>query len=692
MNLNTPITELVGIGPSYRFKLEKMGIETIEDLLLYLPRRWDDYSKVLPIARVRAGEAVSIKGRISKISSHRAKSGLNVTEATIRDETGEVKAIWFNQPFLVNAFKEDEEYYFAGKIEWNGGKFSFVSPVYEKVIAEEGEEVLSHTAGIIPVYPEIEGVTSRWLRARIKPMMKYIYSIKDYLPESVKRDQNLMDLPAAIRQMHFPENEILLKKAKERLNFDEMFLLQTAVLNARKILDKEKAIAVPFSEELSKNFVQKLGYDLTGAQRKAAWEILQDLGKPNPMNRLLQGDVGSGKTVVAALVMANVAASGSQSVLLCPTEILAKQHFAKISQMLEGLGFEVALLTGSTPKSERDNILAKLYEGEIKILIGTHAVLDKNIVFWRLALAIVDEQHRFGVSQRNSLRKESSNTGTLPHFLSMTATPIPRTLTLTLYGDLDVAILNEMPPGRQKVITKLVPEKIREETYKFIESEIKAGRQAFIVCPLIGEEQDKTVADFAEDERKSVLSENDRLLIRFPAFKVAYLHGKMPQSEKDRIMTDFWDNKIQILVSTSVVEVGIDIPNASIMIIEDAERFGLSQLHQFRGRVGRGHYQSYCFLFTKSSNEETTKRLAAITNTADGFKLAEVDLEIRGPGDFIGVKQHGLPEVKLKHLTNAILIKKAREAARKFLSSNEIDNYPLLYQKVRNFEGVLHLE
>lgn len=686
MNLNTSVEEITGIGPSSAEKLLKLGIKTIEDLLMYLPRRWDDYSKVVTISQIRPEETISIHGKIWQITSRRSKGGRSVTEVIINDGTGSVKAVWFNQPFLINNLHEGEEIYLAGKVEWNNNGFSFISPSYEKVSDEE--ETMIHTARIVPVYPETEGVTSKWLRGKIKLMMRYIYSIKDYLPNEIKEEQNLLDLAAAVRQMHFPEDEALLKKAKDRLDFDEMFLIQLAVLNSKKHLEKEKAISVPFNEELIKKFVQSLGFDLTTAQRKSAWEIIQAMGKPYPMNRLLQGDVGSGKTAVAALVMANVAASGSQSVLLCPTEILAKQHFEKIKSLLGPLGFEVEILTGSTPKQAKEEIASRLKDGELKVLIGTHAVLEKNIEFWRLALAIVDEQHRFGVGQRNDLRKESKNTGTMPHFLSMTATPIPRTLTLTLYGDLEVSVLDEMPKGRQKIITKLVPQNTRTDTYKFIENELKNGRQAFVVCPLIGEEGE----DRDENEKKSVMSEFENIKKIFTDFSVNYLHGRMSAVEKEKTMADFLENKTQILVSTSVIEVGVDVPNASIMIIEDADRFGLAQLHQFRGRVGRGQYQSYCFLFTNSKTEETTKRLQAIANTTDGFKLADIDLEIRGPGDFIGARQHGMPDIKMKNLLNVVLIKKCRDSATKFLEKHNLEEYPLLVEKTGKFEGVLHLE
>jgi ATP-dependent DNA helicase RecG len=557
------------------------------------------------------------------------------------------------------------------------------NPSYE-LVKDDAEGGPTHVGRIVPVYPETAGLTSKWLRTKIKPLMKYIYSIKDYLPESVKRDESLIDLPAAIRQLHFPENPLQLKKSMERLDFDEMFLLQVAVLSARKKLAKEQAIKVPYNEELIKKFIQSLGFELTGAQKKAAWDIIQDLGKSEPMNRLMQGDVGSGKTVVAAMAMLDVASSGSQAVLLCPTEILAKQHYAKLSDFLTPLGFECFLLTGSATKERRAEVLTKIKDGEAKIIIGTHAILEKDVEFWRLALAIVDEQHRFGVEQRAALKKESSASKTLPHFLSMTATPIPRTLSLTLYGDLDLTIIYEMPKGRQKVVTRIIPAEKREDSYGFIRKEIEAGRQAFVVCPLVEEK---------EDERKSVMAEYEKLAHQiFAEINVGYIHGQMKTEEKDLAMSKFVSGETKILVSSSVIEVGVDVPNATIMMIEDAERFGLAQLHQFRGRVGRGSHQSYCLLFTSSKAEIALKRLNALVNTDDGFKLADQDLEIRGPGDFIGARQHGLPDIKMKNLMNLELISRCRESAKHFLAKNEISDYPLLAAKTGNFDAILTLE
>ncbi len=685
INLNSNIEQIAGIGPAYIQRLKKLGVITVRDLLFYLPRRWDDYSHIIPINQVQPEEKVSVRGKIWEISNKRTRTGMNITEAVVADNTGTLKAVWFNQPFLTKTLKAGDEICLAGRVEWNRSSVGMSSPGYEKISEEEGE--LTHVGRIVPVYAETEGLSSKWLRSKIKPLMKLIYGIRDYLPEEIKKEQKLIDLPAAIRQMHFPENALQLKRAKDRLDFDEMFLLQLAVINSRKKLEHERAIAIPFNEALVKGFVSDLSFKLTDAQRRAAWEILQDLARMHPMNRLLQGDVGSGKTVVAAIAMLNAAISKNQAVLMCPTEILARQHYAGIYKLLKPFEIEPVLLVGSTPKTVKEEIYSKIRDGEVLVVIGTHALLEKGVEFWRLGLAVVDEQHRFGVDQRAALRKESLSTKTLPHFLTMTATPIPRTLTLTIFGDLDISILNELPPGRKPTMTRIVPNEKRSDGYHFIEEEIKKGRQAFVICPLVGEEEN------AENERKSVVAEYNNLSKKiYPKLKISYIHGKMKAKEKEQIMADFKTNKTDILVSTSVIEVGIDVPNATIMVIEDADRFGLSQLHQFRGRVGRGEDQSYCFLFTKSKSEVSLQRLRALSETNDGFKLAESDLSFRGPGDFIGTRQHGLPDIKMKNLMDVTLIKKCRDAAINYLMKYNLEDNPALFEKTRVYDSILYLE
>ncbi len=681
ITLKSKIDELSGVGSKYQEKLEKLGIETVEDLLLYLPKNWEDFSKITEIANVRAPGSYCIEGSIWSIGNKRsARKRMYITEVIIADKTGTIKAVWFNQPFLIKNMKQGDEVMLAGRVENNFGVQQMISPAYEKKSDEQ-----KHLGKIVPVYKETEGLSSRWLRYEMSKLVKVIYSLKEYLPADVIKNQSLLSYSAMIRQLHFPDNSFQLERAVDRLNFDEMFLLQLGIQNQRKDLDKNRAISIRFNENLSKQFVKSLGFTLTNAQKKSAWEIIQDLGKPVPMNRLLEGDVGSGKTVVAAMAALMAVSDGFQTVFLAPTEILAKQHFESLKKMLEPFEVNVQILTGKTKKSERNEILKGVKEGEIQVLVGTHAVLKEEIEFWNLAFVIVDEQHRFGVKQRSILRKESGKQGTMPHFLSMSATPIPRTLTLGVYGDLDISIIDEMPPGRKKVGTFVIPPEKKEDSYEFMRREVKKGRQVFVICPLID--------DSEMMELKSVTAEYERLSrMIFSDLKIAMIHGKMRSEEKERIMNDFATGKTNILVSTSLVEVGVDVPNATIMIIEGADRFGLAQLHQFRGRVGRGKYQSYCFLFTDNQSETVQKRLNAIVKTNNGFEIAEQDLEIRGPGEVLGERQHGLPDINTKNLMDVQLIKRTKTEAKNFLKNHDIENFPLLMDKIKKYDGVANLE
>ncbi|RJO60072.1 ATP-dependent DNA helicase RecG [candidate division WS5 bacterium] len=714
ITLKTKANELPGVGSVYQKKLEKLGIHSVEDLLLYLPRAWEDFSKITEIAKVRAPGSYCIEGNIWSIGNKRShRKRMNITEAIIADKTGTMKAVWFNQPFLIKNMKQGDEVLLAGRVENEYGQAVMKSPAYEKKADKQ-----THLGKIVPTYKETAGLSSRWLRYQISKLVKVIYSFKEYLPAEVIKNQGLISYSAMIRQLHFPDNSYQLEKALDRLNFDEMFLLQLAVQRIRKSLDKNRAISIQFNEDLSKEFVKSLGFTLTGAQKKAVWEIIKDLEKPTPMNRLLEGDVGSGKTVVAAMATLMAAKAGFQTVFLAPTEILARQHYESLKKMLEPFEVNVALLTGKTTilpsvilapdrvegkapagiqsdkdsakllksrKNEKDEILRQVQEGDIHILVGTHAVLKEELDFWNLAFAIVDEQHRFGVAQRAKLRQKSGSDGTMPHFLSMSATPIPRTLTLSVYGDLDISVIDEMPPGRKKVATFLIPPEKKEDSYEFIRQTVKKGRQIFVICPLID--------DSEVMELKSVTAEYERLSrMVFTDLKIATLHGKMRPEEKERVMNEFASGKIDILVSTSLVEVGVDVPNATIMIIEGADRFGLAQLHQFRGRVGRGKYQSYCFLFTDNDSETVQKRLDAITKTNDGFKIAEKDLEIRGPGEILGERQHGLPDINTKNLMNIQLIKRTKTEAKNFLKNHDVADLPLLEEKIKKYDGVASLE
>ncbi len=739
MKLSTPVFKLTGVGEKYLEKLHNLGIKRVEDLLFYFPRKYNDFSQIIPINKIQLKEIATVCGTIWEIKNQRTyKKKMMITTATIADNSGTIKAIWYRQPYLTNSLKQGYEVIFSGKVEEDKGKLIFQNPIYEVVKdvqnvskkqlqqacpyihrdkqsnkhsdrtslpqkpSEWAIEQLTHVGRIVPSYSETEGLTSRWLRYKIKPLLYLVEQIEDYLPSEVKKNQNLIDLSQAIKQIHFPENHNLLKKAKKRLSFDELFLIQVNNLKQKINWQKEKGVACKFDERLTRKFVLSLPFDLTLDQKKAAWEILRDLQKSIPSNRLLEGEVGSGKTVVAVIAMLSVIKNGMQVAFMAPTEILAQQHYKKISSYLAPFRIKIALLLGSTKKKEKEKIRKQIEKGKVDLVIGTHALIqdynppttssrpDKSgrapkINFKNLALAIIDEQHRFGVAQRAALREKSGDKHS-PHLLTMTATPIPRTLALALYGDLDLSIISELPPGRQKVITQLVKPQQREKAYKFVKDQIRRGRQAFVICPLI-EESDKLGV-------KSVTLEYEKLSKKiFPDLNIRMLHGKLRSKEKEKIMGDFVRGEINILVSTSVVEVGIDVPNATVMVIEGAERFGLAQLHQFRGRVGRSKFKSYCFLFTESKTKKIFARLYTLVKSYDGFRLAEADLRIRGPGEIYGMRQHGIPDLRMASLQDVDLIKKAREEAEKLLGEDpQLEKHPKLISEIEKFVTIRHLE
>jgi len=704
MDLSLPLTKLKWIQKRYLKKLKKLGIETVKDLLFHFPHRYEDFSQILKISQIKINQIFCIKGRIIKIENIKThKKGIILTQALISDESGSIKAIWFNQPFLKNVLKKDTHLLLAGKLTIGAKESCLQNPVYEKIKdpnIQPFDPRLTHVGRIVPVYPETEGLTSRWLRFAIKRILKkYLTSLKEPLPEFILKKYNLLPIKEAISQIHFPSSFELAKKAKERFAFQDLLILQLFVLEQRIERYKEKSAPIPIKIEVVKKFVDSLPFKLTQAQKKAAWQILKDMEKKIPMSRLLQGDVGSGKTVVATISALNCAKNGYQVAFMAPTEILAKQHFETIHNFLKNFNLNIGLLTSKSDrffsKKLKNEVVEiskrKLIEftekGEIDILIGTHALIQDKVKFKKLGLVIVDEQHRFGVEQRAKLCKQSKTKERLiPHLLSMTATPIPRTLSLTIYGDLDISILDEMPRGKRKVNTVIVPPKKREKAYQLIKEEIKKGRQAFLICPRI-EPGEKS-------EIRAVKEEYKRLKEKiFPEFEVGMLHGKLSSKEKERIMKDFREGKINILVSTSVIEVGIDIPNATVMIVEGAERFGLAQLHQFRGRIGRGGEESYFFLFCESSSRSTQKRLKALVETDDGLKLAEVDLKLRGPGDFVGKRQWGIPNLAMEYLSDLNLIKTTREAAKEILEQDiYLKKYPLLRKELEKFKGLAHLE
>jgi len=687
--LETPIENLTRVGKATASLLHKVDINKLIDLIYYFPFRYDDYSQLIKISQLVPNEIVTIKGKIILINNRRSfKRRMTITEALVEDETGTIKITWFNQPFLIKNLKVGDEVYIAGKAEFDKLGLQFIAPSYEKI---NGQDSLN-TAKIVPVFNLVNRLTQKQMRFLVHQALKSVKLIADWLPEEIRQRHKLMALTKALQEIHFPTDFNILEKAKKRLKFDELFLIQLQSQLNRKYLEKNKAPEIKFREAEIKKFVAALPFALTADQKKSAWQILLDLAKEKPANRLLEGDVGSGKTVVAALAVLSAILNGYQAVLMAPTEILAKQHFLTLSQLLAPFNFKIFLLTGSEKKAQLDNqsaqtqtqVLEQIKLGGADLIIGTHALIQEGVEFANLGLVIVDEQHRFGVVQRKMLKEKNKNKKT-PHFLSMTATPIPRSLALILYGDLDLSMIKEMPQGRKKIITKLVSEKDRQQAYQFIRQEICNGRQAFVICPLI-DPSDKLGVKSVKEEFKKLDKEV------FPDLKIGLLHGKLKAKEKEDIMKEFKENKIKILVSTSVIEVGIDIPNATIMMIEGAERFGLAQLHQFRGRVGRSEYQSYCFLFTNNWADKVYQRLQALVKSNNGFALAEYDLKFRGPGEVYGTRQSGIPDLKIASLNDLELINLTKGEAKTFLENHEVEDFPALANKLAEVKIIDHLE
>ncbi len=675
MEINTSIQYLAGVGPKMAEKLKRLGIETVRDLLFYFPWRYDDFSHPQKISALRIGQDAIIKAKIAQIKKSRTfRKRINIIEARLVDRSGEIKAIWFNQPFLMNVLKPGDEWLFAGRIN-----FDFKNKTKNFSVTQYEKES-SSGALILPVYSETEGLNSKYLRKINQPLIEDIDNlIEDFLPKEIAKEENLVNLEKALKDIHSPKNTKEIKKAKERLGFDELFLITLKMLIAKKELQKEKAPSMKIDNKILKSFVRKLPFKLTNAQRKSAWEIIKNLSRTIPMNRLLEGDVGSGKTVVAIMAVLVAAKNKYQTVWLAPTEILANQHYQNISKILKEFKIKVGILTSANKTADLKND---------DLIIGTHAILQKNIHIPRLSLIIIDEQHRFGVKQRAHLRQKKD---TIPHLLSMTATPIPRTLALALYGDLDLSIIDEMPLGRKKVTTKVIEPEERKEAYSFIYNQVKKGHQVFVICPLIEIKENHKINLF-EADRKSAIEEYQKLSKNiFPDLKIGLMHGRLKSKEKDKVMKKFSKGNLDIMVSTAVVEVGIDVPNATVMMVESAERFGLAQLHQFRGRVGRSTHQSFCFLFAESWSEKTKKRLEAMVGCHNGFKLAEIDLKIRGPGELTGIRQAGLPDLKMATLQDTILIRKARKVAQKIVTDG-IENYPKLADELSEFIKERHLE
>lgn len=644
--LKQPVSTVKGVGSVLAGKLHALGVETVEDLLYFFPRRYDDFSHVVPIAQLRPGK-VTVKGKVESVAGRHIRRGLHITEAVIADDTAKTRAVWFNQSYRAAQLSKGEEYFFSGTYDLQRNRYILQNPA-----SEQAKGLGVSTARIVPVYRETAGLKSHQLRKVMAELVPLMRMLPETLPKGLVEREKLISINDALQAIHFPADSDGLEAAKARISFEEVFALMFASVLNKKDIASLKGWKIPFKADTARQFIAALPFALTNAQRRAAWEILQDMQKGEPMNRLLQGDVGSGKTAVAAMAAFMAAKAGLQTAFMAPTEILATQHAKGLADLLEPMGVRVALLVGSTKPKAKEAVRLHMASGDTDVVVGTHALIQKNNAFHKLGLVVIDEQHRFGVAQRAELLKHGHH---MPHLLSMTATPIPRSLQLTLYGELEVSILDELPKGRQPIATKVVSPLARHTVYQHIEQELKAGRQAYVVCPL--------VADGTNAELKSVEAEHDRLMKSvFRHRRLGLLHGQLKADEKERVMRLFKDKELDMLICTTVIEVGVDVPNATVMLIEGAERFGLAQLHQLRGRVGRGEGQSYCYI-VPSTAQSVSQRLRELEQSTDGFHLAEVDLALRGPGEIYGRAQHGELDLSFANLADTKLLKRARDAA-----------------------------
>jgi len=641
MNINSSVSELPLVGPIYQQRLEKLEIITINDLILHIPHRYLDFSRTVAIAHTAIGDSVTVRGKVVSFINQYTRGGKKIEILELQDNTGTVEVIWFNQPYLLNSISVGDQLSVAGTLGWFGRKKAFISPEYG----------IGNTGQIVPVYPETAGISSKWLRGRIKDIFTRITPLEEFLPEKTLKQLNLINYWQALLTVHFPKSLEQAGQGRERLAFNELLAIQITSLKKKIAWQKNHAVyKLQVDKKALDEFLKSLCFTLTKSQQQVIGEITIDLARDIPMNRLLEGDVGSGKTVVAAVAIFLAFTNGYQTVFMVPTQILAQQHFNTLKQLFSPFKIRVALVTSA-------GITKDL--GKTDVFVGTHALLHKKNLFEKTALVVIDEQHRFGVAQREQLVKKSGKKTFVPHILTMTATPIPRTIALSLYGDLDLSTLKEMPQGRQKITTWVVPSSKRMAAYQWIESQITNFKsQAFIICPLIEEGQTETTISV-----KSAKKEFTHLQKVFSGLKLDLLHGKLSANQKNEVIAKFKKGNTDILVTTPVVEVGLDIPNAAVMLIEGTERFGLAQLHQLRGRVGRGSVKSYCLLFTDSETPKVLIRLSAMQKNLTGFELAELDLHLRGPGEIYGVRQHGFPELKIASWQDIDLIKLAKQTA-----------------------------
>lgn len=686
LTLSTPIIALSRVGKQVAAQCRHVGIETVRDLLLYFPFRYEDWSRVVAIRDLVPGQAATVRARVEIIQNKRSRwRKTSLTEAVVSDETGSMTVGWFHQPYLAHVLKVGDEIYLAGKVnDGRTGEWQMVSPVYEKFSTGN-----IHTARIVPVYNSTKALSQKQFRFLIKQSLPAAPLLEEWLPDEVVSRAGFLPLHRAIADVHFPASLVRAEEARRRFKFEELFLFQLLSQILRRDMDQARAPAIPFLERQTKQFVQSLPFTLTDDQRRAAWEILQDMGRERPMNRLLEGEVGSGKTVVAAVAALNAARAGFQTAYMAPTEILALQHLETFAALLSPFGVSVGIFTGeyqrvtgdavSAKEKQKTAMLKQIEQGMVDIVIGTHALIEDNVRFKNLGLAVIDEQHRFGVRQRKFLREKSGGAG-LPHLLSMTATPIPRTLALAFYGDLDLSLIRALPKERKKNITKIVSGKhARQEVYQFIRQEIAAGHRAFILCPLI-DPSDKLGMRAVNDECEKLQKDV------FPDIKIGAMHGRLKPQERDRIMREFAAGATPILVSTTVVEVGVNVQEATVMMIEAAERFGLAQLHQLRGRVGRGVAQGHCFLMADELTESAKRRLKAFLHCDNGFELAEQDLALRGPGEIWGTSQSGFPEFQIASLDDVDILKQAKEAAAMLVDADpKLLLHPKIKQKFSEF-------
>lgn len=705
ISLTTSLHELKGVGSQFSVKLKRLGIETVRDLLYHFPTRYEDYSQIRRIDDLAPGESATVSGTVQDVSGRRAwHRNMFIVEALIADESSSIRATWFNQPYIRNILSVGKHVNLAGKVsQAKDGEIYLSNPTYE--VVREYDNETTHTARITAIYPETRGFTSKGIRHLMHQALESLEPLEEVLPDETLEKENLPDITTALNHIHFPDTLEDAVAAKRRFAFEDLYLLQLINVRERMLLAKERAPKINVRASRLTKLKSSLPFTLTPSQEKALSEICTDIAKQNPMNRFLQGDVGSGKTVVAALAALETAENEYQVAFMAPTEILARQHFKTITRLFPNFEKGVALLTASESRvwyghelessPKKMELQKNIARGDIRIIIGTHALLQKRVEFHSLGLIVIDEQHRFGVRQRATLL-QGDKKQPLPHFLSMSATPIPRTLSLTLFGNLDLSLITELPKGRKEIITKIVDPINRDKAYAFIRGCVRKGRQVFVICPRI-EPQDpalQTELSFLKLELKSVTEEYEKLSKKiFPDLRVAMLHGKIKAKEKGEIMHAFAQGEYDILTATSVVEVGVDVPNATVMMIESAERFGLAQLYQFRGRVGRGEHQSFCFLFTESPSSTVKTRLKALVDAKNGFELAEHDLKLRGPGEFLGNAQTGMPDLAMKAIQNPDLVKIARERAIATLENDPaLKKHSPLKARLEAFSKHIHWE